>query len=317
MAEKTIASQTPGSATIPAQLAILPLQDAVLVPEHRHAAGGHQAARHQAGGGRAQASAPIGVVALRDRDASPPAPDDVYTVGTVAIIQKMIKVPDGTLRCIISGTVPFKVAEFTQAQPYLVAKVEQLEELTVESDELTALSRNLASQYTRLLSFLPSAPKELELEVNNINDPNLLSYFIASTMRLDTPDKQAVLEERDTLARLRMLTAFMARELEVLELGHKIQTDIQKEMDKNQREYYLAPAAQGHPRRTRRDRSRRKPTSTSYAKRSKPPRCRRMHNKAALRELDRLGEHPIGEPRVLRHPHLSGLARHAAVVGDD
>ena len=127
-----------------------------------------------------KAGNPIGVVALRDRDASPPGPEDVHTVGTVAIIQKMIKVPDGTLRCIISGTVPFRVEEFTQAQPYLAARVEQLEEITPESDELTALSRNLAGQYTRLLGYLPSAPKELELEVNNINDPNLLSYFIAS-----------------------------------------------------------------------------------------------------------------------------------------
>src|SRR5215469_18053811 len=138
-----------------------------------------------------RASMPVGVVALKNRDASPPAPDDVYSVGTVAIIQKMIKVPDGTLRCIISGTVPFTITEFTRAEPYLVGKVEQLEDHTVESDELTALSRNIAAQYTRLLTFLPSAPKELELEVNNISDPNLLSYFIASTMRLEAADKQA------------------------------------------------------------------------------------------------------------------------------
>src|SRR5579864_8326807 len=132
MAEKTIASQTPGSATIPAQLAILPLQEAVLYPNTVMPLAITKPHGIKLVEDALRSSAPVGVIALRDRDASPPTPDDVYTVGTVAIIQKMIKVPDGTLRCIISGTVPFKVVEFTQAQPYLVAKVEQLEELTIE-----------------------------------------------------------------------------------------------------------------------------------------------------------------------------------------
>jgi len=242
-----------------------------------------------------KAGSPVGVVALRNKDASPPSPEDVYAVGTVAIIQKMIKVPDGTLRCIISGTVPFKVEEFTQAQPYLAAKIEQLEENTVDSDEMTALSRNLAAQYTKLLSFLPSAPKELELEVNNISDPNLLSYFIASTMRLETSDKQLALEERDTLARLRMLTAFLTRELEVLELGHKIQTDIQKEMDKNQREYYLRQQlkaiqdelGESDPTQADVNELREKVTAAKM-----PPDA----EKASLRGLDRLGKVPSAGP---------------------
>ncbi|HKW45189.1 MAG TPA: endopeptidase La, partial [Candidatus Eremiobacteraceae bacterium] len=236
-----------------------------------------------------------GVVALRDRDASPPGPEDVHTVGTVAIIQKMIKVPDGTLRCIISGTVPFRVEEFTQAQPYLAARVEQLEEITPESDELTALSRNLAGQYTRLLGYLPSAPKELELEVNNINDPNLLSYFIASTMRLEVADKQALLEERDTLARMKMLTAFLSRELDVLELGYKIQTDIQKEMDKNQREYYLRQQLKA----IQDELGETDPTQADIKDLREKIEAAKMPeeaNKAALRELDRLGKIPSASP---------------------
>jgi len=215
------------TSSIPSELAILPLQEAVLFPNTVMPLAVTKQHGIKLVEDALKNGVPVGVVALKEKDASPPGPEDVYTVGTVAIIQKMIKVPDGTLRCIISGTVPFKVDEFTQAQPYLAAKIDLLDENTIESDEMTALSRNLASQYTKLLSFLPSAPKELELEVNNISDPNLLSYFIASTMRLETSDKQMVLEERDTLARLRMLTAFLTRELEVLELGHKIQSDIQ------------------------------------------------------------------------------------------
>ncbi|MBC5823885.1 MAG: endopeptidase La [Candidatus Eremiobacteraeota bacterium] len=281
--------------SIPAELAILPLQEAVLFPNTVMPLAVTKAHGIKLVEDALKNGTPAGVVALRERDASPPGPEDVYTVGTVAIIQKMIKVPDGTLRCIISGTVPFRVIEFTQAQPYLAARVEQLEEVTVESDELTALVRNLAAQYTKLLSFLPSAPKELELEVNNINDPNLLSYFVGSTMRLETPDKQAVLEERDTLARLRMLTAFLTRELEVLELGHKIQSDIQKEMDKNQREYYLRQQLKA----IQDELGETDPAQADVNELREKIDAAKMPedaHKAASRELDRLGKIPSASP---------------------
>src|SRR6202022_129048 len=194
MAQKSPTAPSTGG-TIPAQLAILPLQEAVLFPNTVMPLAVTKPHGIKLVEDALRSGEPVGVVALRDRDASPPTPDDVYTVGTLAIIQKMIKVPDGTLRCIISGTVPFKITEFTQAEPYLAGKVEQLDEVTVESDELTAMSRNLASLYSKLLSYLPSAPKELELEVNNISDPNLLSYFVASTMRLRKVGQQGLFSE--------------------------------------------------------------------------------------------------------------------------
>jgi len=283
------------TSSIPSELAILPLQEAVLFPNTVMPLAVTKQHGIKLVEDALKNGVPVGVVALKEKDASPPGPEDVYTVGTVAIIQKMIKVPDGTLRCIISGTVPFKVDEFTQAQPYLAAKIDLLDENTIESDEMTALSRNLASQYTKLLSFLPSAPKELELEVNNISDPNLLSYFIASTMRLETSDKQMVLEERETLSRLRMLTAFLTRELEVLELGHKIQSDIQKEMDKNQREYYLRQQlkaiqdelGEADPTQADVNELREKIVAAKM-----PPDA----EKAAMRELDRLGKIPSASP---------------------
>jgi len=284
-----------GASSIPAQLAILPLQEAVLFPNTVMPLAVTKPHGIKLVEDALRSGEPVGVVALRERDASPPTPDDVYTVGSVAIIQKMIRVPDGTLRCIISGTVPFRVTEFNQAEPYLVAKVEQLEEITVESDELTAMSRNLASQYSKLLSFLPSAPRELELEVNNISDPNMLTYFIASTMRLETPDKQAVLEERDTHARMRMLTGFLTRELEVVELGHKIQTDIQKEMDKSQREYYLRQQLKA----IQDELGETDPAQADVNELRQKIEAAKMPedaNKAALRELDRLGKIPSASP---------------------
>jgi ATP-dependent Lon protease len=182
---------------------------------------------------------PIGLTVLKDRDTENPGPDDVQRVGTIGTIQKMLKVPDGTLRCIVAGQQVFKVDQFTQSAPYMVAAYTELPDITLESEELVAMQRNLATLFQKLLSFLPQAPREMEMEVQNITDPAVLTYFVASTMRLETADRQALLEERDTAKRMRKLTMMLTKELEVVELGHKIQSDIQREMEKNQREFYL------------------------------------------------------------------------------
>ena len=150
------------------------------------------------------------------------------------------------------------------------------------------------------------------MEVNNISDPNLLTYFVASTMRLDTADRQAILEERNTEKRLRKITMLITKELEVVELGHKIQSDIQREMEKNQREFYLRQQLRAiqeelgetDPQQAETNELRKKIDEAEMPEDVK---------KAADRELDRLVESPDGEPRVQRHPHVPRLARAAAV----
>jgi ATP-dependent Lon protease len=181
----------------------------------------------------------IGLVVLKDKDIEDPGPDDIRRIGTIGTIQKMLKVPDGTLRCIVAGSTVFRIDKIVQTEPYMAAKFLELPDITKESEELVAMHRNLASLFQKLLSYLPQAPREMEMEVQNITDSNLLTYFVASTMRLDTDDRQAILEERKTEKRLRKLTLLLTKELEVVELGHKIQSEIQKEMEKNQREFYL------------------------------------------------------------------------------
>jgi ATP-dependent Lon protease len=182
---------------------------------------------------------PIGLCVLKEKEIENPTPDDVQRIGTIGVIQKMLKVPDGTLRCIVAGQQVFRIDQFTQEQPYMVATYTELPGRTVETEELVAMHRNLAGLFQKLLSYLPQAPREMEMEVQNITDPNVLTYFVASTMRLETADRQALLEERDTAKRMRRLTMLLTKELEVVELGHKIQSDIQREMEKNQREFYL------------------------------------------------------------------------------
>jgi ATP-dependent Lon protease len=157
------------------------------------------------------------------------------------------------------------------------------------------MQRNLAGLFQKLLSYLPQAPREMEMEVANITDPVVLTYFVASTMRLETADRQALLEERDTAKRMRKLTMLLTKELEVVELGHKIQSDIQREMEKNQREFYLRQQLRAiqeelgevDPQQAETNELRSKIEAASM-----PPDVK----KAADRELDRLSKVPQASP---------------------
>ncbi len=181
----------------------------------------------------------VGLVTSLDPEIEAPGPDDVRTVGVLASIQKMLKAPDGTLRIITQGIRRIKVDRFVSEEPYLVAEVVDLPDITEESTEVAALQRNLVAVYTKIIELVPYLPDELEMAAANIDDPGSLGYFIASTMRLKTEEKQELLEEVEVSKRLRRLTSLMNRELEVLELGSKIQNQVQSEMGKTQREYFL------------------------------------------------------------------------------
>ncbi len=220
-------------------IGILPLQEAVLFPNTVIPLAVVKKAGIQLVEEALREGKPIGLAVLKDRDTENPGPDDVQRIGTIGVIQKMLKVPDGTLRCIVAGQGVFRIDDFVQTEPYMVASYTDMPDVTRETGELTAMQRNLGGLFQKLLSYLPQAPREMEMEVQNISDPNMLTYFVASTMRLDTADRQAILEERNTAKRMRKLTLALTKELEVVELGHKIQTDIQREMEKNQREFYL------------------------------------------------------------------------------
>ena len=238
---------------------------------------------------------PIGLTVLRDRETEDPGPDDIQRVGTIGVIQKMLKVPDGTLRCIVAGQQVFKIERFSQLEPYMVAEYVELPDVTVESEELVAMQRNLAGLFQKLLSYLPQAPREMEMEVANITDPVVLTYFVASTMRLETADRQGLLEERDTAKRMRRLTMLLTRELEVVELGHKIQSDIAREMEKNQREFYLRQqlrAIQEELGEVDPQQAETNELRTKIEEAQMPEEVR----KAADRELDRLSKVPQASP---------------------
>ncbi len=181
----------------------------------------------------------IGLVTMENKEVELAGPDDVYQIGTAAIIHKMLKVPDGSLRILVQGLKRIKTIDYTQTEPFLVARIEELPDKVEKTKEVEALSRNLLNVFTKIIGLVPYLPEELQMAASNIDDPSALCYLIASAIKIKTEEKQELLEEIDVEKRLRRLTVILNRELEVFELGSKIQSNVQSEMDKTQREYFL------------------------------------------------------------------------------
>src|SRR5665648_292450 len=223
----------------PEEVALLPLKETVVFPETMMPLAVGQPRSVRLIDDILQGDKMVALVTVKSEDVESPGPDDIYEIGTLSVIQKMIKAPDDTLRIIVQGIRRIRVIEVTSEEPYLVARVEDLSETVENTTELEALHRNLVSVYTRIIELVPYLPDELEMAAANIDNPGTLGYFIASTMRIKAEEKQELLAEGDVAKRLRRLTEVLNRELEVLELGSKIQNQVQSEMEKGQREYFL------------------------------------------------------------------------------
>jgi ATP-dependent Lon protease len=182
---------------------------------------------------------PIALVTSREGDDEAQSANDLYSVGTAAVIHKMIRVPDGTLRILVQGLRRVRLTRIVQDDPYLVGEFEELPDVINREKEIAALARNVEALFSRIIALVPYLPDELQLAATNAEDPSALANLIATTMRLKTSEKQELLEEADVEARLRQLTVILNRELELLELGTKIQSQVHSEMEKSQREYFL------------------------------------------------------------------------------
>jgi ATP-dependent Lon protease len=174
-----------------------------------------------------------------ETDTVPPDWDDLYDVGTAAIVHKLIRVPDGTLRILVQGLRRIKIERRVGDDPYLVGDFEELPDEIEETKELEALTRNVQNLFGRIIAAVPYLPEELQIAAANVGDPSALSHLVASTMRLKTDEKQTLLETTNVEERLRAISVVLNRELEVIELGSKIQSQVQSEMEKGQREYFL------------------------------------------------------------------------------
>ncbi len=163
----------------------------------------------------------------------------MHTIGTAAVIHRMLRIPDGTLRVLVQGVRRVRLVRWVAEEPYLLGEFEEVPDVVPETKEVEALSKNVQGLFSRIIDLAPYLPAELELATANVEGASALTYLIAATMRLKTEEKQALLEEANVEERLRRLTAILSRELESFELGAKIQSQVQSEMEKSQREYYL------------------------------------------------------------------------------
>jgi ATP-dependent Lon protease len=224
---------------VPGELAILPLRGVVVYPLTFQALNVGQPRSIQLVDAATVNKQMIGLVASRDPEIEEPGPDEVYEIGVAATIQRMIKAPDGTIRLLVQGIERIRIDEWTAEEPYLQARISVLPEEVEDSLEVEALMRNATDLLRRLVSLVSQLPDELLMAAINMDDPRQLVYFIATNIRMEWPDPQALLEMDSVHEKLLKLTSILTKELEVLELGRKIQTEAQSEMEKMQREYYL------------------------------------------------------------------------------
>ena len=172
-------------------------------------------------------------------EAETPGWDDLHPVGTAALVHKLVRVPDGTLRILVQGLRRVRLEETAQDEPYLVGRFEHVPDVVRPSKQVEALTRNVQGLFARVIGLVPYLPEELQLAAANVEEPGALCNLVASTLRLKTDEKQRLLEEADVERRLRDTSVILNRELEVFELGTKIQTQVQSELEKGQREFYL------------------------------------------------------------------------------
>ena len=181
----------------------------------------------------------LGLVAQRQAEVEDPNAEDLYPVGVAAVILRMLKFPDGSLRVLVQGLSRVRLSKVIQTEPFFVAQIDLLHEELKQSTEIEALKRNLVIQFQKIVSLVPQLPDELQVVVVNTNDPGKLADLIATNLTLSIVEKQQILELLDVRKRLEKLTLYLNRELQVLEMGSKIQDKVQTELGKNQREYFL------------------------------------------------------------------------------
>ncbi|MFQ5811626.1 MAG: endopeptidase La [Anaerolineae bacterium] len=228
-----------GLVDIPSELAILPLRSVVVYPLTALPLTVGRPRSIRLVDDAVLSRRMIGLVAAKDPEKDDPGPDDVYMVGTAALVHRLRKAPDGTVVLLVQGLERIKIREFTQSEPYLKARVEVAPDSVEDTVEVEALMRNIVELFRRLVALVPHIPDELIMLALNVDDPRQLAYAIATYMRMDLEDAQDILEIDEVTEKLRKLTITLNRELEVLELGKKIQAEAQTEMTKVQREYFL------------------------------------------------------------------------------
>jgi ATP-dependent Lon protease len=181
----------------------------------------------------------IGLLTSRDPEQVSPGPADLFRVGTAAIVHRLFRAPDGTIRIVVQGLSRFRIVEFTEEEPYLKARVELIHEGQETGLEVEAMTRNVRDLFSKIAELIPSVPRELVTTITSLEDPLQVAYTIANYQRMDLDVGQQILELDSITDKLKLLMGVLTKELDVLQLGAKIQEEARSEIEKVQRQYFL------------------------------------------------------------------------------
>ncbi|MBW2733482.1 MAG: endopeptidase La [Deltaproteobacteria bacterium] len=233
-------SSAEGPVEIPELLAVLPLRNSVLFPGSIIPIDvGRKKSVRLVEEAISKERPVIGILTQRDARTESPQDTDLYTVGCAARILKVIKLAKDNFSVILQGVSRIRMLEYTQRDPYIISKVQPLPDLSKPDVELDALVVNLKDIAKRVVKLMPELPKEAAALVDSVADPGQLADLTTSNLDLSVEEKQEILETFDLKERLRKVLAFLSRQLEVLKVREKINTQVQEEMGRNQREYVL------------------------------------------------------------------------------
>jgi ATP-dependent Lon protease len=233
-------SDTGGPVEVPDQLAILPLRNSVLFPGSIIPIDvGRRKSVRLVEEAISKERPVIGILTQRDARTEDPSEGDMYSIGCAARILKVIKLAKDNFSVILQGVSRIKVQEYTQQEPFIVARVQAVPDPTSADVELDALVMNLKDIAKRVIKLMPELPKEAGALVDSVTEPGQLADLITSQLDIQVDEKQDVLETFDLKARMRTVLQYLSRQLEVLKVREKINTQVQEEMGRNQREYVL------------------------------------------------------------------------------
>src|SRR5579885_1142123 len=224
---------------IPPVLAVLPLRGLVIFPGQIHPFLVSRPASLKLIEDLPGARSVIALATQKNPEEESPQPDGLFSRGTAVRILKMLKYPDHSVRVLVQGLARIELLEFVQRDPYFVARVGRLSDHVTPGKELDALQAHVASQFSKFVSLVPYLPDELQVMAMNIREPGRLADLVAAYIKIAVEEEQDLLATLEVKSRLEKLSSILNREIELLELGHKIQGQVQTELTKNQREFYL------------------------------------------------------------------------------
>jgi ATP-dependent Lon protease len=281
-----------GVSTIPAELPILPLRQTVVYPLTFLPLSIERTESVKLIDEVVLGDRIVGLVTVKNPEADKATPDDLYSVGTAAVVHRAVKSPTGQVGVIVQGIQRIRPREFIQTDPYLRARIEVIpDEEEEQSLEVEALSRNTVELFQRLVSLASYLPNELTVAVLNTEVPRQLVYMVASAVRMDTESAQEILQTDAVKDKLRKLNVILTRELEVLELGQKIKDEAQSDMEKTQKEYFLRQQLKAIQKELGEEDEQAKEINELTAK-IEAAGMSEEAKKEALRELDRLASMP-------------------------